>query len=147
MSYRAAYPSSKVYPPSRVAYLSTMSARRRGWSNRELMYFYRAASALWKSGVAIEIDGGVSDEGDPWLVFCEFYSGEVIAHFARIGNEYIVYASFLRGTLKSRGFADLVARFIELCPARRVVSLQGPASIGRGAARNVASLTSLLHAR
>jgi len=111
------------------------------------MYFNRAASALRKSGVAIEIDGGVTDEGDPWLVFYEFYSGEVLAHFARIGNEYIVYASFLRGTLKSHGFADLVARFIDLCPGRRVVRVESSANLGRGAARNAASLASLLHMR
>jgi hypothetical protein len=105
-----------------------MTAQRRGWSNRELMHFYRAARALWKSGVAIEIDGGVTDEGDPWLVFCEFNSGEVLAHFARIDNEYIAYASFLHGALKSRGFADLVARFIE-----------SSANLGRGAAHNKGS--------
>jgi len=122
-------------------------ARQRGWSNQELAQLHRAARILDKNGLRLDSDHGVTDEGDPWLVFCEFYSGDVIAHFARTGSEYIVCAYFLRGMLRSRDFANVIRRFIDLCPTPQVAHLGRAPSNGQVSTRNLGSLAQLVHMR
>jgi len=41
---------------------------RGDWSQRELEEVYRVEDALTKSGVAISVDRGLTDEGEPWFV-------------------------------------------------------------------------------
>jgi hypothetical protein len=55
--------------------LADVRFRRRGWSNHELAQFHRMIAILCDVGFAIETDSGMTDEGDPWLVFCEVDSG------------------------------------------------------------------------
>jgi hypothetical protein len=82
-------------------------------------------------GLAVEIDGGVTDEGEPWLVFCDLYSGEVVAHFARINGKYVACAWFLSGSLTGRVFPELITRFIACCPRRRAVRFRSRGNTGR----------------
>jgi hypothetical protein len=42
-----------------------------GWSNQELAEFYRISDIMRKSGLAVDMDKGLSDEGEPWAVFFE----------------------------------------------------------------------------
>src|SRR3954463_2933578 len=75
--------------------LSLFQACERGdWSQRELAEFYRVEDALTKSGVGISTARGLTDEGEPWFVFFRQDNEEVIAHFARIGGEYVVASNF-----------------------------------------------------
>src|SRR5689334_5886336 len=71
---------------SRTDCLADARFRRRGWSNCELAQFHRMIAILCDVGSTFETDCGVTDEGEPWLVFCEADSGEMFAHFARIGG-------------------------------------------------------------
>jgi hypothetical protein len=112
----------------------------RGWSQHELMYFHRAVNTLRQAGLAIEIDGGVTDEGEPWLVFCDVYSGEVLAHFARIRGKYVACASFLNGSLTAHAFPELVTRFLDRCPGKRVATLESHSHNGSVAALNTGSV-------
>src|ERR671925_2200015 len=73
-----------------TVYLADLRAVGRGWSKQEVSHLHRAANVLWQAGVSLETDAGVSDEGDPWFVFCDVESGDVLVHFARIGGEYVV---------------------------------------------------------
>ena len=57
------------------------------WSTQEIAEFYRVEAALVQAGASVCVDRGVSDEGDPWFVFCRAVDGEVIVHFARIAGE------------------------------------------------------------
>jgi hypothetical protein len=98
-------------------------AHRQGWSSHELAHFHRVFDALWEAGLSLETDSGVTDEGEPWFVFCDVTSGEVVVHFARISGQCAVYASFLNGALTGRVFPDLVERFLDRCPGRRATSL------------------------
>ena len=123
------------------------ATRRRGWSKHELVHFHRAVSTLQEAGLAVEIDGGVTDEGEPWLVLCDANSGEVFAHFARISGGYVACASFLDGSLTARAVPDLVALFIDRCPGKRVVSVESHSNAGRVTALNPESVTSLLQLR
>ena len=41
----------------------------RQWNNQEIADFYRAADILKRAGLDVEIDSGMTDEGEPWFVF------------------------------------------------------------------------------
>ena len=98
--------------------------RRRGWSNYELAQFHRMIAILCGGGFAFETDSGVTDEGDPWLVFCEVDSGEICAHFARIGGEYVVCGSCLGQVLTGATLRQLADHFIDRCPSRHAASVR-----------------------
>jgi collagen type I alpha len=102
--------------------LATMRARRQGWSKQDLANFHRVLNALWKAGLSVETDSGMSDEGELWFAFCDAGADEVIAHFARIGGKYIVCAPFLNGSLTGYVFPDLIERFLDRCPGGRAAS-------------------------
>ena len=53
-----------------VAFLFAARPRSRDRTSQELAEFYRVESALIQGGMKISTDRGVSDEGDPWFVFC-----------------------------------------------------------------------------
>lgn len=86
------------------------------WSPQEIAEFYRVESALVQSGLSVTTDRGISDEGDPWFVFCRADNDEVIAHFARIDYEYIVASSFQRGSVRGRNFRALIRDLMDLHP-------------------------------
>jgi len=102
-----------------TAHWAQLRAHRRGWSSHELAQFHRVFDALWNAGLCIETDSGMTDEGEPWFVFCDVKSGEVVAHFAKISGKCAVYAPFLNDTLSGRIFPDLIERFLDRCPGRR----------------------------
>ena len=107
---------------SKTVCLADKRFRRPGWSNRELAQFHRMIAIFCNVGLAIETDSGVSDEGDPWLVFCEIDSDEIFAHFARIGGEYVVGAPCLNQPMIGATLHLLVDHFIGLCPCRRAAA-------------------------
>ena len=105
--------------------LAEVRFRRRGWSNHELAQFHRVTADLSNAGFALETDSGLTDEGEPWLVFCDGDSGEIFAHFARVTGEYAVCAPCLDRLLTGATLREVVDQFIELCPCRRVASTRG----------------------
>ena len=97
--------------------LSFFQACERGdWSQRELAEFYRVEDALTKSGVVISTDRGLTDEGEPWFVFFRQDDQEVIAHFARIGGEYVVASNFTEAVFRGRNFQTLVRELLDSHP-------------------------------
>jgi len=102
--------------------LADMHFRRRAWSNHELAQFHRMIANLSNVGFALETDSGVTDEGDPWFVFCDGNSDEIFAHFARISGEYVVCAPCLDRSLTRTTLRQLVDAFIDLCPYRHAMS-------------------------
>jgi len=106
-----------------VVRLIDVRYHRRDWTKNDFARLQRAAGALRYLGRALETDGGMTDEGEPWFVICHAESGEVIAHFARINGAYIASASFLKGTLRARALPDLIERFLD-----RYRAMVGPAA-------------------
>jgi hypothetical protein len=102
-------------------WLTDVRLRRRDWSYHELVHFHRLVAVLWAGGLSLETDRGVSDEGEPWFVFCDGDSGEVFAHFAKISGRYVVSAPCLDGLLAGPFLGDLVDRFVESLSRHRVV--------------------------
>jgi hypothetical protein len=95
--------------------LSFFSARKSAgdWTQQELSEFYRVEGALLQGGLRVVTDRGVSDEGDPWFVFCrEEDNGEIIAHFARIDRQYVVVSRAFSGVARGRDFRLLVGELL-----------------------------------
>ncbi len=80
------------------------------WSTVELGELFRVAHVLRQSGMMIETDMGLSDEGDPWFVFFATQTEDVIAHFARINGEVVVHGLSASGVVSGVDLADVVRR-------------------------------------
>lgn len=88
-------------------------APRRPWQNHELAEFYRAIDILGRAGLVVVPDMGVSDEGDPWFVFCRDDTGEVLVHFARIDGLLVAASVAKVGVIRGaelRNVIDAVTR-------------------------------------
>ena len=59
------------------------------WSDRELHAIQRLRDAS-RAFVALEWEGGHSDEGDPWCIIHDTERKQVILHIARIDRHYVV---------------------------------------------------------
>jgi hypothetical protein len=84
----------------------------RDWTQRELSEFYRVVRALILAGIQVETDRGVTDEGEPWFVFCRSDTGEAFIHFARVDGKYIAVGSALDQVVEGRDFAALVQEIL-----------------------------------
>jgi hypothetical protein len=85
----------------------------RDWSNQELAEFYRVEASLINKGLRIETERGLSDEGDPWFVFCRRDDNEMIAHFARIGGQYVVACPTEGKTAVGDDFRSLIGDVLD----------------------------------
>ncbi|MDP3196643.1 hypothetical protein [Tabrizicola sp.] len=88
----------------------------RDWAPQEIAEFYRVESALVQAGVQLESDRGVSDEGDPWFIFCRADTGDVFIHFARIDGLYVVDGASFEEPARGSEFAALVRALIARYP-------------------------------
>jgi hypothetical protein len=87
--------------------------RSRDWTPQDLAEFYRVESALIQGGMRIITDRGVSDDGDPWFVFCREDDGEPVIHFARIDGQYVIASPAYDGTMRGRDFRAMVQNLID----------------------------------
>ena len=84
------------------------ASRSCDWTQQELAEFYRVEASLVRANIEIETDRGRSDEGDPWFVFCNASTGEIIVHFARFDGIYLVASPALDGCARGRDFRALI---------------------------------------
>ncbi|GLI93908.1 hypothetical protein [Methylocystis echinoides] len=86
----------------------------RDWTAQELAEFYRVESALLQAGMRIDTDRGLTDEGDPWFVFCREEDGDPVVHFARVDGYYLIASPAYDGVSRGSDFRamvkDLIAR-------------------------------------
>ncbi len=73
----------------------------RDWTNQEMADLARVQYLLSRAGVQLETDRGLSDEGDPWFVFCDA-QGEVFVHICRMGMTYLLDGPSLDAPLRGR---------------------------------------------
>src|SRR5262252_4325311 len=92
------------------------------WSQIELAEFYRVHDALGQAGIKVDVDRGLSDEGDPWFAYYYADNGDVIAHFSRENGYYVISWADESGqrTVKSKDFHKLARELVAalLAPAR-----------------------------
>lgn len=90
------------------------------WTQQELAQFYRVEWALTQSGISVETDRGVSDEGDPWFAFCRASDGEVVIHIAREGRTYLLAGFLSEQIQRGSDFGELVERVLMQHPAKAI---------------------------
>jgi len=86
------------------------------WSLLELSLFDQARETLEALGVHVEIASGMTDEGDPWFVFCDADSSEVLCHCARIGSKYVVCMPFENAGTSSTALSEALDDFFSSWP-------------------------------
>ncbi|MFL5030034.1 MAG: hypothetical protein ACJ8E1_09180 [Xanthobacteraceae bacterium] len=106
----------------RTTFLADMRAHQQGWSKHELGHLHRAAELMRAGRLPVGTDCGVTDEGDPWFVFCDAETGEVVAHFARIGRRYVACVPFHNCALTGPVFPDLIEQFLQQRTVARPIS-------------------------
>ena len=89
-----------------------LNVRPIGWSGHELALFSHAAKLLSSGGLRIETDYGLTDEGEPWLVFCSAESGDVCGHFAKMREGYVACIPFREHGMRGGELRDLLCRFL-----------------------------------
>lgn len=87
------------------------------WSNQELADLYRVEALLVQAGIRVSTERGLTDEHEPWFVFCRD-DGEVFVHLARIGGDYLLDSSGLGIPLEGSDFTSLIDRFVQQVAAR-----------------------------
>ncbi len=89
------------------------AAKAEDWSQQDLADFYRAHRLLSETGAAIGLDRGLSDIGEPWLIFYDTNSFDVFMHIARIDGHCILVCEALSIKLKAGHVSHLVAQLEE----------------------------------
>ena len=89
-----------------------LNGRPSGWSGHELALFSCAAELLSSRAIRIETDYGLTDEGEPWLVFCNAESADVCGHFARMREGYVACIPFRDDGLRGGELRDVLGRFL-----------------------------------
>ena len=81
------------------------------WSQQEIADFYRAHRLLAENGAAIGIDRGLSDIGEPWLVFFDQSSQDVFLHVARIDDRCHLICDPLSLRISAANITALIMEF------------------------------------
>src|SRR4051812_21235906 len=100
---------------SQVVSFREAFARRGDWTRDELAELYRIEHALLQARVPVLVDRGLTDEGDPWFVFCRS-DGEVLVHISRFDGEYRLHTSAFSAPLTGRSFVGLAKAFVDQIP-------------------------------
>ena len=91
---------------------------KKDWSNQELADLFRVRQLLGGAGVPVDTLRGITDEGDPWFVYCHL-NGDVFIHMARIDGAYVLDSPNVHRPLRGRDFNELIADFTDdALPAR-----------------------------
>lgn len=108
--------------PFRRSAASEPAPVARDWSQQELADFYRAHRLLVQNGVQIGMDRGVSDVGEPWMVFFDTATQDVFLHIARIDNRCVLICETLRIKLTRSTIHDIITDFE--AEVRQVITLR-----------------------
>jgi hypothetical protein len=86
------------------------------WQNQDLAELYRVRDRLCAAGLEVEVEGGVSDEGDPWFVYQQAGTDNVVVHIARIDDEIHVINCVTGSTYVGKSFREVSDRMLEDAP-------------------------------
>lgn len=99
-------------PPEEPSFLRAKRARSKDWSNQELADLFRVKRLLDAAGVPNDIDRGITDEGDPWFLFCDA-CGEVFIHLCRLDGIYVLDSPNIETPLRGYDFNGLIEQFTD----------------------------------
>ncbi|WP_020665177.1 hypothetical protein [Aureimonas ureilytica] len=86
------------------------------WQNQDLAELYRVRDRLCAAGLEVETEAGVTDEGDPWFVYAQAGTDNVVVHIARIDSEIHVINCVTGGTYVGPSFREVSDRMLEEAP-------------------------------
>ncbi|MGH1570351.1 hypothetical protein ACRAWG_06385 [Methylobacterium sp. P31] len=98
-----------------ISFFRPASTSLGGWSQQELAEFYRVEAALIRAGLQIGSEQGLSDEAEPWFVFCR-PDGDAIMHFARIDGSYVIASEVLDSPMRGSDFRALINQVAQRYP-------------------------------
>lgn len=96
-----------------TASLVTLFRQRRGWTNEDRAQFARIERLLEEAGFAVDVEHGLSDEGEPWCVFCSRVTGDVVIHVACIDGRFMFDSTTLPRPIEGATFRRCAERFFE----------------------------------
>lgn len=109
-------PFRKPTPPQ------TALSMQQDWSQQEMADFYRAYHLLSQNGVAIGMDRGQTEVGDPWMVFYDTATQDVFLHVARFDDQCMLICESLDLKLTRPVMTDLILAFEDA--VRELVSVR-----------------------
>jgi hypothetical protein len=86
------------------------------WENDELAECYRVVELLGRNGLPVGMETGVSDEGEPWVVFVREDTQDVIIHLARIDGRFMASSVASPVTLYGRSLRDILQEVLRTQP-------------------------------
>ena len=78
------------------------------WRADELSEVYRVIDLLARTGIAVSLESGVSDEGDPWLAVMRDDTDDVVVHIARIDGMVVVASAATQRTFTGRNLGEVM---------------------------------------
>lgn len=103
------------------------------WSTQERSEFFRVIELLGRSGLSLELETGLTDEDEPWAVFCAPETGDPVVHIARLDGRYVLAATTLAEPVEGRDLRDLVRRALDGVPASLMPVAANRDTAGAGA--------------
>ena len=88
----------------------------RDWDNAELAQFFRVEAALRQAGIFVDTQRGLTDEGDPWFVYCRQDTGDVFLHIARFDGLYFAASPSMATPLVRKRFDELLDELVRENP-------------------------------
>jgi hypothetical protein len=90
--------------------------RSTNWAAQELAELYRVSDRLGEAGLRVVVDSGLSDEGEPWAVFEQCDTGDVIVHIARIDGELVVVNAITNQVYRGANFRSVTDQMLRDAP-------------------------------
>lgn len=91
-----------------VTIFSDYANNPRDWTQKELAEFYRVENALIQAGMRVTTERGLTDEGEPWFIFCRAADNEPVVHFARIDGQYVIVSEAFDAPVKGYDFHAMI---------------------------------------
>ena len=88
----------------------------RNWSTQEIAELYRVCEHLGQAGIRVLVDTGLSDENEPWAVFEQCETGDVVVHIARIDGELIISNGISGQVYRGASFRALTDQMLADAP-------------------------------
>lgn len=86
--------------------------RSQGWRPDEIAEVYRVVDQLSRAGVAVSIDSGRTDEGEPWLAVLRDDTEDVVVHVARIDGRVIVASTASERVFSGPSLSETLRRVV-----------------------------------
>lgn len=85
---------------------------RKDWSQAEQAEFVRVTAILRNAGLPVVVEGGLSDEGDPWTIFLREDTGDVIVHIARVDGLIVAASAASDDVVSGPNFRSVMDRVL-----------------------------------